>query len=516
MHSFVIKLFAMGDFMRIKLISIFLVLAATLVGCGGGVDSMPAAKVSSVKAAAAIAPIAVDPQNGWWWNPAEGGSGYAIERQGNQLFMSAFLYEMNGRATWYVSTLTRQVNGTFTGSLLRYSGGQSLLGAYKPATETATPTNVVLTFNTSVSGTLLIQPTDANAPRLVSIERFPISSPAFSVSNGAFESGWWWNEAEGGRGFFIEVQGSTAFIGSFMYDNIGQPIWYASTASLQGTQYLSGALLQYSNGQSLTGTYKPAAPLGGTIGNMAFNFTSADTANMVLPNGVVVPLKRFIFNPTRAEGVFEGVASNGRYVNSLVLENDQYYVLYGSVATGVFNVYGFVQGDGKSKNGNFTSTNLRDFYSNGIVATGSLQATYDPNVSFNASVTEGATAVTFAGSPLKNSLYNYDVSANFTNIIGSWSLTDLSGSVVSFNIASNGTFVAASKGCFANGTIKPRSSGKNVFDVAFTFGAAPCPLAGQSATGIALEYPLINGKRQLIVVGTTISRANGTAFLGVR
>jgi hypothetical protein len=76
-----------------------------------------------------------------------------------------------------------------------------------------------------------------------------------------------------------------------MYDNMGQPIWYVSTASLQGAKYLSGSLLQYSNGQSLTGTYKPAAPLGNTIGNMAFNFTSADTANMVLPNGVVVPLK---------------------------------------------------------------------------------------------------------------------------------------------------------------------------------------------------------------------------------
>jgi hypothetical protein len=169
----------MGDFMRMKLISIFLVLAATLVGCGGGVDSIPAAKVSSVKSAAAIATIAVDPQNGWWWNPAEGGSGYAIERQGNQLFLSAFLYETNGSATWYVSTLTRQVDGTFTGSLLRYSGGQSLLGVYKPVAGTTTPANAVLTFNTSASGTLLIQPTDAKAPRLISIERFPISSPAF-------------------------------------------------------------------------------------------------------------------------------------------------------------------------------------------------------------------------------------------------------------------------------------------------------------------------------------------------
>lgn len=503
--------------MRLKLISIFLILTVILVGCGGGVDpSMPAAKISSEKTAAAAVTVAVDPQSGWWWNPVEGGSGYAIERQGNQLFLSAFLYESNGIATWYVSTLTRQVDGTFYGSLLRYSGGQSLLGAYKPAAGTTTPANVVLTFRTSAAGTLSIQPTDLTAPRLISIERFPISSPAFSVSNGNFESGWWWNEAEGGRGFFIEVQGSTAFIGSFMYDNVGQPVWYVSTASLQGAQYLSGSLLQYANGQSLTGTYKPAAPIGTMIGNMAFNFTSANTANMVLPNGVVVPVKRFVFNPTRAEGVYEGIASNGRYINSLILENDQYYVLYGSQENGVLNVYGFIQGDGKSNNGNFTSTNLRDFYYDGTVETGSLNATYNPDVSFNGSITEGLSVGTFTTSPLQNSLYKYNASPNLANIVGSWSLTDLAGSVVSFNISANGTFVAAANGCFFNGTIKPRPSGKNVFDVALTFGSAPCLLAGQSATGIALDYPLNNGQHQFLIAGSNILRTNGTAFLGVR
>lgn len=502
--------------MRLKLISIFLVLAVILVGCGGGEESLPIAKVSNVKTAAAVAATAVDPQSGWWWNPAEGGSGYAIERQGNQIFLSAFLYETNGIATWYVSTLTRQVDGTFAGSLLRYSGGQSLLGAYKPAAGTTTPANVVLTFRTSAAGTLLVQPTDANAPRLISIERFPISSPAFSVSNGSFESGWWWSEAESGRGFFVEVQGSTAFIGSFMYDNAGQPVWYVSTASLQGSQYLSGALLQYANGQSLTGTYKSAAPIASTIGNMAFNFTSANTANMVLPNGSVVPVKRFIFNPTRAEGVYEGTASTGRYINSLILENDQYYVLYGSKANGVLNVYGFIQGDGKSDNGNFTSTNLKDFYYDGTVESGSLRATYNVDVSFGGSITEGASVGTFTSAPFQNSLYKYNVAPNLANIVGSWSLTDLSGSVVSFNISSNGTFIAASNGCFFNGTIKPRPSGKNVFDVALIFGSAPCLLAGQSATGIALEYPMENGQRQFLIAGTNILRTNGTAFLGVR
>jgi hypothetical protein len=43
---------------------------------------------------------AAAPENGWWWNPTESGSGYAIERQGNSIFMAAFLYETTGAATW--------------------------------------------------------------------------------------------------------------------------------------------------------------------------------------------------------------------------------------------------------------------------------------------------------------------------------------------------------------------------------------------------------------------------------
>jgi hypothetical protein len=56
--------------------------------------------------------LAVAPENGWWWNPSESGSGYAIERQGNSIFMAAFLYEFAGAATWYATLLTLQPDGT--------------------------------------------------------------------------------------------------------------------------------------------------------------------------------------------------------------------------------------------------------------------------------------------------------------------------------------------------------------------------------------------------------------------
>ncbi len=178
-------------------------------------------------------------------------------------------------------------------------GGQTLLGGYKAPAPANSIAAATLSFSSGDRGTLFVKPADGSANRTITIERFPISTPAFSTSNGGFESGWWWNEAEGGRGYFVEVQGSNAFIGSFMYDASGQPVWYVSSATLDQGLSLNGPLLQYANGQSLTGNYKPAAPTSTNPGNMTFNFIDGSHGTIVLPNGNTVPVKRFIFNPTQ-------------------------------------------------------------------------------------------------------------------------------------------------------------------------------------------------------------------------
>ena len=219
-----------------------------------------------------------------------------------------------------------------------------------------------------------------------------------------------------------------------------------------------------------------------------------------------------------AEGVYEGTISNGKIHNTLVLENDQFYTLYGTaISGGGIAVTGFLQGTGKSNNGSFSSSDLKDFFANGTVVSGSLNASYVAKTNLSGTATEGNTTVTFTGtSPLKNSLYVYDSAANPADINGAWSLTDLQGTPVALNITASGTLTGSSGGCSFNGTIKPRASGKNVFDVAIVFGASPCRLAGQSASGIALNYIIPNGKRQFILAGTDTLRTSGTGLLGTR
>jgi len=217
-----------------------------------------------------------------------------------------------------------------------------------------------------------------------------------------------------------------------------------------------------------------------------------------------------------AQGVYEGVASNGRYFNTLVLENDQYYTIYGNLFNNVFTVAGLITGTGQSGNGGFSSADLKDFTAGGVVLSGSLNASFTPGESFNAVVTESSSATSFAGIAFANTRYIYDTSASLGNIVGTWNMTLLGGMPASLTVAANGGLTGASDGCNFLGTIRSRASGKNVFDVTINFGAAPCVLANQTMTGNAVSYILIDGKRQLLVAASDAARSAVTVLAGGR
>jgi hypothetical protein len=220
-----------------------------------------------------------------------------------------------------------------------------------------------------------------------------------------------------------------------------------------------------------------------------------------------------------AEGVYGGTltGSTSSAFQLLVLENGEFWAMYGIRTSNAFGVAGFLQGSGVSNNGSFTSSNTKDF---GFVpaVSGTTNASYNATAkTISGTVTSAAGTVGFSGGPIAGSLYNYDTGALLTTVSGTWSTTSLTGETVSINIASTGTFTAAtSLGCGFSGTVTPRSSGKNVFNVALTFGAAPCALPGQVASGIAVAYPLATGQTQLLVAVTDSSRTVGTAVFGVR
>lgn len=221
---------------------------------------------------------------------------------------------------------------------------------------------------------------------------------------------------------------------------------------------------------------------------------------------------------TSAQGVYEGTTSSGFVLNTLVLEDDQYWTIYGTQSGATMSLNGLVQGTGKSNNGSFSSSDLKDFFFTGEVTAGSLSATYVPGVSFSgtSSSSTGTQALSFTTKAMSPTLYNYNTAPILADIAGAWTMNELSGALVNINIAANGAFTGTSSGCSFSGTLTPRPSGKNVFNVAINFGGAPCRLSNQAASGVAVDYLLSTGKRQLLLAGVNGPRTAGTVVFGTR
>jgi hypothetical protein len=218
-----------------------------------------------------------------------------------------------------------------------------------------------------------------------------------------------------------------------------------------------------------------------------------------------------------AEGAYSGTLTGGTSTQFqlLVLENDEYWALYGVPSGSQFLVRGFIQGQGSSANPNFTSSNAKDFGAS-PAASGSITATYSAGQSITGTATGAGGTSSFSGTPIATSSYDYSAAASLPAIAGNWTMMSLTGTVVTLNIGSNGNFTANASGCAISGTVTPRPSGKNVFNVSLTFGSAPCALPGLSGTGIAVTYITTTGTRQLIMAGVDASRQNGTALFGIR
>ena len=107
-------------------------------------------------------------------------------------------------------------------------------------------------------------------------------------------SGYWWNPAEPGRGFVIEIQGSQIFMAGFLYAASGAATWVASSGAMTSPTQYSGSLITYKGGQTLVGTYQTATLSSPPLGNIAINFTSDTTGTVTWPGGTI-PIQRFDF-----------------------------------------------------------------------------------------------------------------------------------------------------------------------------------------------------------------------------
>ena len=233
------------------------------------------------------------PETGWWWNTAEGGRGYSMEVRGNSIFFAAFHYDVSGRSTWHVATGPTSLDGSLYSNkpLYAVSGGQTLGGAYAGKPNVIEMGKITLAFADKRTGTMIWP------GGVVPIERFNIVANGIEAAPKANqpESGWWWNPAEDGRGFFLEWQKGTIDLAGYMYDEQGNPVWYLGVYETPDIRAVNGSWWSYRNGQTMNGAYRAPDLPDKNVAPVTITFSGPDTALMTLPNGRTTQLQRHRF-----------------------------------------------------------------------------------------------------------------------------------------------------------------------------------------------------------------------------
>jgi hypothetical protein len=229
------------------------------------------------------------------------------------------------------------------------------------------------------------------------------------------------------------------------------------------------------------------------------------------------------FSGASAEGAYGGALTGSPFSNFImvILDDTTFWEAYGRPLVGPLAESGFVEGTGTSTStsGTFTSSDARDF---GLVPTApaTITATYTNTgaAAISGSIVYDSATVTFSGtSPISGTTYLYTTPALLSTILGNWTLTSNDGITTPVTIAATGTLDATdAAGCSFTGSVSPRASGKNVYNVSLTFGAAPCAVPGATMNGIALALPLAGGQTELMLMAIDSSRTNGYGATGTR
>jgi hypothetical protein len=107
-------------------------------------------------------------------------------------------------------------------------------------------------------------------------------------------TGNWWNSAEPGSGFNIEIQDSTIVVTIYSYQPAGAAQWYLASGPMDKNTFY-GTLDKYVGGQCIACTATSAPTRTGNDGNISIVFASETSALVTLPGGRTTRIEPFNF-----------------------------------------------------------------------------------------------------------------------------------------------------------------------------------------------------------------------------
>lgn len=246
-------------------------------------------------ASTAAAQETVKPQSGYWSNPDQPGRGFSIEVKDNKLFMGMMFYDTDKSSKWTISNGYMTDATHYKGKILEYSGGQALHATFAPPGPYSVIGDVEVEFTSATTANLTWPEGKIAINRMSIVPNGLSSGPAANMP----QTGWYWQPVEGGRGWFVEVQGDTAYVTAYVYDNQGPSGWYVSRGQMVSNAFYMGQFQAFTGGSPLGATYAaPTDIVDGGYVTMLFPVEGQNgTATLWLGTGDVIPLVRFEFGP---------------------------------------------------------------------------------------------------------------------------------------------------------------------------------------------------------------------------
>jgi hypothetical protein len=209
-----------------------------------------------------------------------------------------------------------------------------------------------------------------------------------------------------------------------------------------------------------------------------------------------------------AEGLWASSTGEDGDFLAVFLENSEAWIAYGSGA----NVEGVAHGTLTSANGQLEGQ-LRNYdFSEDLIGTITLSGTYVPRTSIAGAVI-GEEAGEFAGSYLAI----YDQPAQALIAAGTWAGALNAGDLLTITVSGSGEITGGStSGCQVGGTLRPRASGKNIYDLTVSFGGPTCSVGSGAGAGIAVVLASVTDPLTVLVMAESNDRDSALVWRGVK
>ncbi|MFT3778898.1 MAG: hypothetical protein QM772_11600 [Ottowia sp.] len=208
------------------------------------------------------------------------------------------------------------------------------------------------------------------------------------------------------------------------------------------------------------------------------------------------------------EGFWVGRASTGTDVFLAVLDDGKTWGLYESDGYIVGALVGQTSYSGTSLSGSGRDFNLLSR----TVSPGTYAGTFSTKSYVDVSLSNGSTFTGSYGA-------SYDQPASQSAVAGTFSGTGVTGTTLpqaaTISVASSGEVtMSPAQGCGGSGSVKPRASGKNVYDVTITFQGDACALGnGVTVRGIAVYD---TAQRRLWALAANSAQTDGFIYAAIK